>query len=143
MTLQMDLTVMLWILVAILVADAPWLEISVRRAVGIAVRRASIAMVMQYWNAHQPGADSRASDERVIYEALPAIRGKGIAGDALRRYLELHNFDAHVFNGELDDLRRHLSQGRPVVVWPGAARENVVRCISRWRRESARRDLAQ
>src|SRR5437868_5690479 len=108
---------MLWfLLVAQASASGSWLEIPFVPQSGSRCGAASIAMVMQYWNAHQSGRDSSAADERNIYAALPAIRGKGISGEALRRYLELHNFDAHVFNGELEDLRRHLSQGRPVVV---------------------------
>src|SRR6266404_3507595 len=103
------------ILLMLLFADG-WLDVPFVPQSGSRCGAASVAMVMQYWVARQAGLDSRAAEESRIYEALPASRGKGVSGQALRRYLEVHNFDAFVFNGELDDLRRHVSKGRPVVV---------------------------
>jgi len=131
---------MLWILVAILVADAPWLEIPFVEQSGSRCGAASIAMVMQYWNAHQPGADSRASDERVIYEALPAIRGKELRAT---RCAAISNSTTSTRTCSMASLMICVvicrKGGRWWCAWRRA--RNVVRCISRWRRSRRGRDL--
>lgn len=69
---------------------------------------AALAMVMRYW-----GKEADADEiQRALYS--PAI--KGIPATAMRRYLEEHDFRAYAFRGEWDDLRHHISQGRPLIV---------------------------
>jgi predicted double-glycine peptidase len=98
-------------------AAAP-LDVPFVRQVGAGCGSAAIAMVMQYWTRLQPGLDSVAADAERIDRELPATPN-GLYGRELKQYLESHGFEAFAFNGELSDLRTHLSKGRPVLVCLG------------------------
>ncbi len=93
-----------------------WLDVPYVRQVEAGCGAASIAMVMQYWIRREPRIDPAAADGDRIYRLLASSPGKGISGQALKRYLEEHGFATFVFDGELRDLREHLEKGRPVVV---------------------------
>ncbi len=73
-------------------------------------------MIMQYWIRHDRRIEMSSANADRIYELLAPSPGKGIPGQALKRYLEEKGFRAFVFDGELHDLRHHLEKGRPLVV---------------------------
>ena len=97
-------------------AESPWLDVPFVRQVEAGCGAASIAMVMQYWIRRDFRLDPAAADGDRIYKLLSSSSGKGISGQALKQYLEEQGFTAFIFDGELQDLREHLKQGRPVVV---------------------------
>jgi predicted double-glycine peptidase len=83
---------------------------------------AAISMVMQYWAGHpvqkpvpQPGAPASA-DPRQIQVLLFVPAKKGIPATAMIAYLERSGYRTFAFRGEWDDLVRHVSQGRPLIV---------------------------
>ena len=76
---------------------------------------AAIAMVVQYWAQQQKDLSSTAAATEDIDRWLPPSK-KGIAGKALKTYLQNHGFDAYIFDGEASDLAHHIEKGRPVVV---------------------------
>lgn len=93
-----------------------WLDVPYVQQVEAGCGAASIAMVMQYWIRREPRIDPTAADGDRIYRLLALSPGKGIPGQALKRYLEEHGFATFVIDGELRDLREHLEKGRPLVV---------------------------
>ena len=95
--------------------DSRWLDVPFVAQSGEGCGAASIAMVMQYWIRQDMRIQPSAADGDRIYKLLSSS-GKGISGQALKRYLEAQGFDVFVFDGELRDLRQHFEKGRPVVV---------------------------
>lgn len=75
---------------------------------------ACIAMVMQYW--HTGG---RVADARVIQKALYNRKAKGIYAADMERYFRQNGFRVYGFRGQWEDLKHHLSQGRPLIVAQG------------------------
>jgi uncharacterized protein YvpB len=96
-------------------AETGWLDVPYVRQVKAGCGSAAIAMVMQYWARYEPRLDALAADADRIHKHLPPSK-RGLAGQALKGYLEENGFSAYVFDGELSDLRNHLEKGRPVVV---------------------------
>jgi len=75
---------------------------------------ASIAMIMQYWEQQQGrSADANAGEiQRELY-SRPA---HGIYASDLERYLEQRGFRTFALRGDWNDLKQHLSKGRPLIV---------------------------
>lgn len=90
------------------------LDVPFVRQVRAGCGSAAIAMVMQYWVRQEPGLDAAAAAAEKIDRALPA-GPKGLTGNALKTYLEDHQFSAFAFTATFEDLRQHLAKGRPVV----------------------------
>jgi len=112
------LPVALFALVFLAVAAAqtsPLLDVPFVRQSRAACGSAAVAMVMQYWARQRPDLDSAAAAADRALEALPPSES-GVAGEALKDYLQRHGFDAFVFTADLDDLRGHLAKGRPLLV---------------------------
>ena len=95
-----------------------WLDVPYVRQVKDGCGAAAVAMVVAYWARTFPTLSDAARDSEKIDELLPAS-AKGIRGHDLKRYLEERGFAAHVFDGEVTDLRNHFQKGRPVVVCLG------------------------
>ncbi|MBI2933039.1 MAG: C39 family peptidase [Planctomycetes bacterium] len=68
----------------------------------------ALTMVLRYH-------DEPISLEDVI-QACPPREGGGVTAAALRDFARRHRFRAHVVVGTIDDLRKHLSLGRPLIV---------------------------
>lgn len=96
--------------------ELQWLDVPYVRQVDAGCGAAAIAMVMQYWIRQDKRLDPAAADADRIFKLLAPSPGKGISGQALKRYLEGQGFDAFVFDGEMRDLQQHLAKGRPLVV---------------------------
>ena len=130
-------------------AAAPVLDIPFVQQTKTGCGSAAVAMLIQYWAQHDPELLPAAAATEDIDRWLPASR-QGIQGEALKRYLETHGFDAFVFNGEEHDLIHHLDKGRPVVVClaPGGNRKMLHYAVvagidesSVWLNDSARGKL--
>jgi predicted double-glycine peptidase len=96
----------------------PWLDVPYIRQVKSGCGAAAVAMVVQYWARHNPDLKHAAEETDRINELLPPSR-KGIRGSALKEYLSKRDFDAYIFDGEIQDLRQHFEKGRPVIVCLG------------------------
>jgi predicted double-glycine peptidase len=77
---------------------------------------ASLAMLVQYWMRQDASIRAEDGDAASIYRELYSAEAKGVYASAMTRYLEQRGFQTYVFQGELEDLRHHLSKGRPLVV---------------------------
>lgn len=97
-------------------ARAAWLDVPYVRQVKAGCGSAAVAMVTEYWARQVPGLERAQSDAEKIDQLLPATSPKGIGGEALKRYLEEHGFQAFIFDAEVSDLRNHFAKGRPVIV---------------------------
>lgn len=75
---------------------------------------AAIAMVMQYWERQLGQAPAANADQiqRELYDR-PA---HGIYASDLEHYLERQGFRTFALRGDWDDLKQHLSKGRPLIV---------------------------
>jgi ABC-type bacteriocin/lantibiotic exporter with double-glycine peptidase domain len=96
---------------ALSAADGVWLDVPFIRQEANGCGAASLAMILDYWDA--PGLPHDAADiQRQLYDA----KRKGIAADRMREYLEAHGFAAYAFSGQWADLRHHVALGRPLIV---------------------------
>jgi ABC-type bacteriocin/lantibiotic exporter with double-glycine peptidase domain len=77
---------------------------------------ASIAMVMDYWNKKTGQAASPAVDAAKIQQALYSPKDEGIPARAMQRYFEESGYRTFAFVGDWNELQRHLSRGRPLIV---------------------------
>jgi len=87
---------------------AAWLDVPFIAQEKNGCGSAALAMTIRYWG--------KPADAARIQRELYSPAEKGIPATAIRRYLEARGFEAHVFRGEWQDLRHHLSQGRPLIV---------------------------
>ena len=99
-------------------ADLPgvWLDVPFVKQEKDGCGAASIAMVMQYWQAQKrqpPGSDS---DAAVIQRALYTSKAHGIYASDMERYFKEKGFRTFTIRGEWDDLKQHLDKGRPLIV---------------------------
>lgn len=79
---------------------------------------AVISMVMRYW-AKQPEQRGQApldSDPQQIQRLLFVPAEKGIPASTMLNYFQRNGYRTFAFRGEWRDLRRHISQGRPLIV---------------------------
>ncbi len=84
---------------------------------------ACIAMVMQYWR-RSGEKDVPVADARRIQRALYNRRAKGIYAADMERYFRQNGFRVFAFQGQWEDLKHHLSKGRPLIVSLGEGRRN-------------------
>jgi predicted double-glycine peptidase len=92
------------------VLDVPFVP-QIRQGCG----SAAVAMLIEYWVKQTDSMERAAEDAEHIDRALPP-GADGLAGSALKRYLDTHGFEAFIFDGEVQDLREHIAKGRPVIV---------------------------
>lgn len=76
---------------------------------------AALAMVMQFWEHQRGAAHVSAADEAAIETALDP-RARGISNEAMVSYLKANGFQVFAFRAGWNDLRDHLSKGRPLIV---------------------------
>ncbi|HLW55389.1 MAG TPA: C39 family peptidase [Candidatus Angelobacter sp.] len=89
---------------------------------------ASIAMVMQYWQAAQTRSAQPASsaptatvqtatiDPETIQRELYSAKDHGVRASDMQRYFQDHGFRTFAFRGTWEDLKLHLEKGRPLIV---------------------------
>jgi len=92
-----------------------WLDVPFVKQEKNGCGAASIAMVMQYWLKQQQKPEADA-DPVAIQRDLYSKEGHGIYASDLEQYFQEHGFRVFAFQGAWDDLKRHLGQGRPLIV---------------------------
>lgn len=95
---------------------AVWLDVPFVKQSPEGCGAASLAMVMQYWEAKQKAAPGPDSDAGHILEVLHAPQGHGIYASAMEKYLKEHGYQVFGFAGTWNDLENHLQKGRPLIV---------------------------
>jgi ABC-type bacteriocin/lantibiotic exporter with double-glycine peptidase domain len=93
-----------------------WLDVPFIKQDNNSCGAASIAMVMQYWQRQQAGADDPGSNPLAIQQALYSNDAHGIYASSVERYFQQHGFRTFTFHGKWDDLKQHLEKGRPLLV---------------------------
>jgi ABC-type bacteriocin/lantibiotic exporter with double-glycine peptidase domain len=109
---------MLWVGSLVFAADPSgiWLDVPFVKQEKDGCGAASIAMVMQYWQA-QPGRSGKPPAEAAqIQRALHSDAAHGIYASDMERYFQQNGYATHVFAGEWSDLKQHLGKGRPLIV---------------------------
>lgn len=93
-------------------SEPGWLAVSdvplVRQKREMDCGPAAAAMVLAYWQ--------RAATVDDIRAASGVSDTRGVSAGALRDILRAHGLDAYLIGGEVGDLERELSAGRPVLV---------------------------
>ena len=102
----------------LLAADLPgvWLDVPFVKQEKDGCGAASIAMVMQYWQAQQGRPANDASDASQIQRTLYSAKAHGIYASDMERYLQEKGFRTFTIRGEWEDLKQHLEKGRPLIV---------------------------
>jgi len=77
---------------------------------------ACISMVMQYWRRGKNASVPAAAKARQIERALYNRQAKGIYAADMERYFRQNGFRVFAFAGKWEDLKHHLSKGRPLIV---------------------------
>lgn len=128
-----QLAVVLWILFAALTqgsaqTQAPppgiWLDVPFVKQTENGCGSAAIAMLLQYWSAHGTSIASGRADAEAIQKELYSAKAHGIFASDMERYLRESGFREFAIRGEWDDLRKHLMEGRPLILslQPGKTR---------------------
>jgi predicted double-glycine peptidase len=99
-------------------SDLPgvWLDVPFVKQEKDGCGAASIAMVMQYWQAQQGQAANQTSDAVQIQRALYSPKAHGIYASDMERYFQENGFRTFTIRGEWEDLKQHLDKGRPLIV---------------------------
>jgi predicted double-glycine peptidase len=100
-----------------------WLDVPFVRQSEEGCGSASIAMLLQYWSVHGSQMTPGRSDAQAIQKELYSRKAHGIVAADMERYVRESGFREFAVRGQWDDLRQHLTQGRPLIVsiQPGKA----------------------
>jgi len=93
-----------------------WLDVPYVKQTEDGCGSAAISMLLQYWNAHGAGVETRRYDALVIQEQLYSHKARGIHASDMESYLKKSGFRVFPLNGDLKDLLEQLRQGRPLIV---------------------------
>ena len=93
-----------------------WLDVPFVKQEKDGCGAASMAMVMQYWQAQQGQPANDASDASQIQRTLYSAKAHGIYASDMERYLQEKGFRTFTIRGEWEDLKQHLEKGRPLIV---------------------------
>ncbi len=93
-----------------------WLDVPYVRQAPEGCGAACIAMVMRYWARAAHSAPGPQADAAAIQKLLGDRRAGGIRARDMERYFRQNGFRVFAFRGRWEDLRRHLAQGRPLIV---------------------------
>jgi ABC-type bacteriocin/lantibiotic exporter with double-glycine peptidase domain len=93
-----------------------WLDVPFVKQEKDGCGAASIAMVMQYWQAHQGQPANNSSDASQIQRTLYSAKAHGIYASDMERYFQENAFRTFTIRGEWEDLKQHLGKGRPLIV---------------------------
>ncbi len=93
-----------------------WLDVPFVKQEKDGCGAASIAMVMQYWQAQRGQPANETSDASQIQRTLYSAKAHGIYASDMERYLQERGFRTFTIRGEWEDLQQHLGKGRPLIV---------------------------
>ncbi len=93
-----------------------WLDVPFVKQTEDGCGSASLSMLLQYWGAHGTSIGAGTADARSIQQKLFSRKARGIFASDMQRYLQDSGFRVFAIRGDWSDLRRHLSQGRPLIV---------------------------
>lgn len=93
-----------------------WLDVPFVKQSKEGCGSAAISMVLQYWNAHGAKIDDRRIDAKAIQELLYSPTDRGIRASAMEQYLRESGFRVFPINGNWNDVKEQLKQGRPLIV---------------------------
>ena len=118
-----------------------WLDVPFIKQTAEGCGSASIAMLLQYWSSHGTSVAAGRDDADAIQKMLYSRKGHGIFASDVERYLKESGFRVFALRGTWDDLREHLTQGRPLIISlePGSTRaplHYVVVTGMDWQREA-------
>jgi ABC-type bacteriocin/lantibiotic exporter with double-glycine peptidase domain len=118
-----------------------WLDVPFIKQTVEGCGSASIAMLLQYWSAHGTQIAPEREDADAIQKQLYSRKGHGIYASDLEKYLRESGFRVFALRGEWNDLRDHLSKGRPLIlsIEPGGSHaplHYVVATGIDWQREA-------
>jgi ABC-type bacteriocin/lantibiotic exporter with double-glycine peptidase domain len=77
---------------------------------------AAISMVMQYWENRGGRAATNSADPERIQSALYSRAAGGIPASKMREYFQAAGYRAFAFQGNWNDLKHHVQEGRPLIV---------------------------
>ena len=77
---------------------------------------ASISMVIRYWENRSGQTALATANPEKIQAALFSPAASGIPASMMRKYFQDIGYRAFAFQGQWDDLKHHLEQGRPLIV---------------------------
>jgi len=118
-----------------------WLEVPYVKQTEDGCGSASIAMLLQYWGARGTPIAAGRADAEAIQKQLYSRKARGIFASDMERYFRESGFREFAVRGEWSDLRRHLEEGRPLIVsiQPGTSKvplHYVVVTGMDWEREA-------
>ena len=93
-----------------------WLDVPFVKQEKEGCGAATIAMVMQYWQAQQGQPPDNISDAPHIQRALYSPKAHGIYASDMERYFQEKAFRTFTIRGEWEDLKENLDKGRPLIV---------------------------
>jgi ABC-type bacteriocin/lantibiotic exporter with double-glycine peptidase domain len=101
-----------------LAAETPaiWLDVPFVAQSRDGCGSASISMIIEYWEKKTGRSGPSSADAARIQSALFSTTAGGIPASAMQRYFEESGYRVFAFQGEWDDLKHHLEQGRPLIV---------------------------
>jgi len=99
-----------------------WLDVPFVKQQKDGCGAASVAMVMQYWQAQQGRSGDPIREAAQIQRALYSGAAHGIYASDIERYFQRNGYRTFAFEGEWSDLKQHLGKGRPLIaaLKPGA-----------------------
>jgi predicted double-glycine peptidase len=93
-----------------------WLDVPFVKQTEDGCGSASLSMLLQYWGAHGTTVGDGTADAGSIQQKLFSRKARGIFASDMQRYLQDSGFRVFAVSGDWSDLRRHLSQGRPLII---------------------------
>jgi uncharacterized protein YvpB len=97
-----------------------WLDVPFVRQAKNLCGAASVSMVLQYWQKASPaGGSIEVPSFPDIAEALRSSESKGIFGSQMKAYVASLGYQVFVFKGQWEDIKSHISKGRPLIVGLG------------------------
>jgi predicted double-glycine peptidase len=107
---------MAWSFPAIaLLASLLWIDVPFIRQDEKGCGAASIAMVLQYWEAKGYSLQPSVADPERILKQLYSHADEGILASDVVDYLQKQGFNAIPFSGSWQDLQHHVGKGRPLI----------------------------
>jgi ABC-type bacteriocin/lantibiotic exporter with double-glycine peptidase domain len=77
---------------------------------------ASISMIIRHWEKTDGQSVPPAADAMKIQAALFSRAAGGIPASRMQKYFQESGYRAFAFQGQWEDLKRHIEQGRPLIV---------------------------